>query len=303
MSNKIITSVDLEGKEVKVLVKKPTPKNYRDSQMAYNSAMRVALDNGAMFKDKLRSYYVEQKIWDENKEKEYQRILKSIQSLEKQLKEGGIALKQARGLALSLKKARGEFSALIAERQSFEANSAESQAENARFNFLIAACVCDPNGTPKWKNVEAYDEDAQQPWANEAAQELANMLYGLEPDYEKRLTENQFLIKYKFADKDLSLINADGHKVDLEGRLINDEGRFVAYRESGEQYFVDIDGNEVTETGEPIIHFSPFLDDDGNPIVEESAEQPEEKVEEVSVQSDAVEPEKPVEVEAPTPVE
>lgn len=280
MLDKTITSVDLDGKEVKILVKKPTANNYRDSQMAYNKALRKALDSGAMFREKLRSYYLEQKIWDEKKEKDYNDIIKTIQSLEKKLKEGGIALKAAKSLAIDLKKQRSKLSSLIAEKQSFEANSAESQAENARFNFLVSACICDTNGKPKWDTVEGYDNDAEQPWASAAAQELANMLYGLESDYEKKLTENQFLLKYKFVRDDLSLINADGHTVDLEGRLINDESRYVAYREDGTQYFVDVDGNEVTESGELTITFSPFLDDDGNPIVEEAVKV-EEKVEEV----------------------
>lgn len=264
-----VESVDLDGNKVKLVVKSPTPKVYRDSQIAYNKALRSALESGAMLRDKLQSYYQEQNIWNDAKEQQYQDVLKAIQELEKRLKKGGIALKEAKRVALDLKTKRAEFTSLISERQSFDVNSAESQAENARFNFLVSACVCGTDGQQKWKSVDAYDEDALQPWANAAAQELANMLYGLDTSYEEKLVENQFLLKYKFVDKTFNLLNDKGHPVDAEGRLINSEGRFVAYRDSGEQYFVDVNGNEVDELGQPVLEFSPFLDDDGNPVVDE----------------------------------
>lgn len=273
--DKLIESVDLDGVEVKVIVKRPSPNTYRDSQIAYNKAFRKALEAGALLKDKLHNYFKEQGIWDDKKEAQYNTLLDEIRNREMALKKGGVPLKAARDNALKLRDAREKFTALIAEKQAHSANCAESQADNARFNHLVTTCVCHENGTPVWKEVEAYDADGLQPWAIEAAQELAQMLYGLDPDYDKGLIENQFLMKYKFADESLRLLNKDGHLIDNEGRLINDEGRFVAYRENGDQYFINIDGEEVDALGEVVFTFSPFLDDDGNPIEEDSDESQE----------------------------
>ena len=54
-----VTSKDNDGNEVKVLVKKPTPQEYRDSQIAYNQAFRKALDSGAFIRQKLNDYMIE----------------------------------------------------------------------------------------------------------------------------------------------------------------------------------------------------------------------------------------------------
>lgn len=252
-----------------VYLKKPSVKDHRDSQAAYNKAFRQALENGAILKRKLNDYMVEQGVWDEAKEKRYQTIMREISNRESALKAGGIPLKKAKEMALEMRRFRAEFNELISERQSYENNTAEGQADNARFDQLIMCCVVDQNGNRIWNSSEDYERDSVEPWANKAASELANDLYGLDPNYYNNLPENQFLIKYKFVNKDLRLINKDGHLVDTSGRLINDQGRYVAYRDNGGQYFVDYEGNEIDENGERIVKFEPFLDDDGNPIADD----------------------------------
>jgi hypothetical protein len=270
---KKVDSVDNKGKEVTVYLKKPNVKDYRESQAAYNKAFRTALENGAILKQKLNDYMREQGVWDDKKESKYRGILKQIGDNESALKSGGIPLQKAREIALQTRKLRAEFNELISERQQYENNSAEGQADNARFDAFVISCVVDQNGNRIWKSLEEYENSSNETWANRAASELASDLYGLDPDYYNNLFENQFLTKYKFANKDLRLINKDGHLIDASGKLINEDGRYVAYRENGEQYFVDFDGNEVDENGEKLIQFSPFLDDDGKPVlVEEDTE-------------------------------
>ena len=53
-----------------VIVRKPTPKEYRDSQIAYNQAFRKALDSGAFLRQKLNDYMIEEGIWDDEKEEQ-----------------------------------------------------------------------------------------------------------------------------------------------------------------------------------------------------------------------------------------
>jgi len=98
-----------------------------------------------------------------------------------------------------------------------------------------------------------------------AASNLAMMLYGIDPDYEKRLPENEFLKKYKFVDNELNFIDKQGRRVDSEGRLVNEDGRYI--NEEGK--LVDVDGNLVDEDGNYIVDFTPFLDESGKPIKEE----------------------------------
>ena len=72
--------------DVKVLVKKPTKKEFNDSQIVYNKAMREALENKAFLRGKLNSYLEEQGIWDKDKEAKYQKFISDINSKEMILK-------------------------------------------------------------------------------------------------------------------------------------------------------------------------------------------------------------------------
>lgn len=268
----VITGKDLKGNEVTVLVVKPSPDIYRDSQTAYNKAFREALESGALLRQKLTDYMEKQGIWDDTKQKAYDKLLDEINAKGEALQKGGIPIKDAREVALSMRKQRGEFRSLIAERSALDTNSVEGQADNARFNALICLCVLDPNTKkPIFQKQEDYDNLAEEPWAVKAAGSLANMIYEIDPNYDANLTENKFLVNYDFANEELRLVNADGHLIAIDEedgteRLINEGGRYVAYHEDGTQYFINMDGEEIDQEGEKVLEFSPFLDDSGKPI-------------------------------------
>ena len=133
---KTIESVDNDGNTVKVLIKNPTAKQYRDSQVEYNKAFRVALDSGALLRQKINDHMVDQGIWGEEKEKKYQKFLTDINEKEDLLKGGGVKLSDAKAAALKLRELRDGFKDLIAERNSLDTNSAEGQADNARFGCV-----------------------------------------------------------------------------------------------------------------------------------------------------------------------
>jgi hypothetical protein len=268
-----VEGLDSDNNVVKVIVKQPTVKDYRDAQLSYNKAFREALESGAILRQKLNDYLEKQDIWDEHKQKQYDALIEQIQAQEEVIKSGGIPLKQAKETAIKLRVLRSEFRGLIAEKQTYESNTAEGQADNIRFNFLVSRCVFKEDGiTRVWANMDDYDKSGNEQWAVNAASELAQIIYGLDSDYDKNLVENKFLVNYKFARDDLRLVNKDGHLIDADGRLINEESRFVAYKEDGSLYFVDRDGNEVTPEGDKLVDFKPFLDDEGNPVILDSEE-------------------------------
>ena len=251
---RIIEGVDNDGNTIKTLIRQPTPQDYRDSQVQYNETFRKALDSGALLRQKLTDYMKDQGIWDDEKQKQNDQYIKDISMREDALKAGGIRLSEAKNIAFELRDLRANFRELLSERNALDQNSAEGQADNARFSELIRVCMLDPNTRQtKFPDQAAYDSQADQPWVVEAAAELASMIYGLDPDYDKNLEENKFLKEFKFVDKDLRFINKEGHFVDADGRLVDEEGRFIAYRtEEGkknkdpkEVYFVNMDGEEV----------------------------------------------------------
>jgi hypothetical protein len=292
-----VNAKDKNDKDVTVWVKRPSTSEYKDSQIEYNKAFREALEGGAILKKKLGEYMRAQGLWDDTKDSEEKKLLAVVSKEEGKLKKGGIPLEDAKEIALELKKTRAKFRNLIAERTLLDSNTVEGQSDNARFNALVTLCVLGKDKvTPMFENLEKYDKSGDQPWAIEAASELASLIYELDPNYDNTLEENKFLKNYNFANKENQLINSDGHPVFLDQEtdkehLIETDGlRFVAYRtEEGYQkqdeedrYYVNRDGVEINEDGDLVVDdFAPFLDDSGKPIpVPISAEEAEKAAEE-----------------------
>ena len=290
----MIDSLDSDGNVVKVALKNPGAEEYNQSQMEYNKAFRRALDSGALLRQKLEDYMVEQNIWNEVKQKRSEELLEEINAKEKALKGGDIKLSEAKEIALSMRVLRAEFRELLSERNQLDQNSVEGQADNARFSELVRLCMHNPNTKkPYFPTQKDYDSAAAQPWVAEAASKLANIIYGLDPNYDNKLVENKFLKEFNFVNDDLRLVNNDGHLIDFEGRLIDDDGRYVAYRSKkaeleqdvDKRYFVNIDGQEVVarvdDDGDEewvtkdMLERKTFLDDDGNPILSPSCKESE----------------------------
>ena len=263
-ANKKVVKVEIGGKEVELAVLRPNAKQRQEAQKVYNKAFREAVESGAILRAKIESVMREQKLWDDQKEAELRKLQASISEKERKVRSGGIKLSEARDLALQLRRDRAELRGLNSERMSLDNNSAEAQADNAQFNYWVSVCTVHANdGKPYFKSYEEYMNKEDDPAVGPAAGALAKIIYNLEDDYEKKLPENQFLVKYKFADESLHLVDKQGRKVDAEGRLVDDNGRYI--NEAGQ--FVDREGNLVDEEGNFVVDEKPFLDDEGNPIV------------------------------------
>mgnify|MGYP001400676776 FL=1 len=288
-----INSVDLDGEKKKVFLQIPASEENKEAQLAYNKAFKEALQSGAILRQKLQRVMNEQGIWDDEKETQYQAILRDLNEGEKRLSRGGISLAEARQLAIDMRRRRVEFRSLIAERSSMDSNTAEGQADNERFSHLVYVCLKNASGKRLFKSKDEYEDNANQPFVIEAAGQLAEKLYGLDPDYDKNLPENKFLEAYKFSDNATRLINKDGHLIDIDNqgveRLIDENGRFVAYDEEDKSYFVDKDGEKLNEDGDYEGGFTPFLDDQGKPV-EVPSEEEEEVIEEEAVEAEEPKP-------------
>lgn len=256
---------NVDGRDQEFAIRSPSLADQREAQKVYNQAFSDAVKSGCIVRARLDDLLKEQGLWDDNKQIKFNTIQQEILDCEKSLAKGGISLKSAKEIAIKMKKLREDLRDLISVRTNLDNHTAEGQADNARFNYLIASSLVYSSTKEKYfKSYEDYLARASEPIAIKAAQLLANMLYGLDSDYEKKLPENKFLIKYKFVDDRLRLVNKDGRLVDAEGRLIDEFGRFI--NEKGE--YVDKNGNLVDANGDYVTDFKPFIDDDGNPVIE-----------------------------------
>lgn len=256
--------VTVDGVEKEFLVRSPSLNDQREAQKVYNQAFTDAIKSKSVVRAKLDDLLEDQGLWNAEKQAKFTSLQKELLDGEKRLAKGGFSVNEARDLAIKMKGIRDEIRELISVRTSLDNHSAEGQADNARFNYLVSSCVVyNDTKEPYFKNMEDYLNRATESVALLGAQNLANMLYGLDNDYESTLPENKFLKKYKFVDDKLRFIDKKGRLIDSEGRLIDESGRFID--DNGN--FVDKYGNKVDADGDYVVEPEPFLDENGQPIV------------------------------------
>lgn len=264
-------TVTINEKEVTLSVVTPSSKDQKEAGKIYNNAFTEALKSKAVVRARLDDLLVDQGLWDETKQQQFEQLQREILESEQKLAKGGISLQQAKEVAMAMRKTRDEIRELISVKTNLDVHTAEGQADNAKFNYLVYACtVYKDNRNKFFSSYDNYLERSSELPAIMAAQNLANMIYGLEADYESKLPENKFLKDYKFVDEKLRLINKEGKLVDEKGRLVDETGRLI--NEEGK--FVDRFGNLITEDGEYDVTFTPFLDENGEPIILETAPPP-----------------------------
>lgn len=263
MKTKLFTTkIDNQDKEI--LVKTPSLNDQREAQKVYNQAFTDAIKSKSVVRAKLDDLLKDQGLWSDEKQAQFNLLQKEILEGEKRLAKGGFSINEAKDLAISIKAKRDEIRELISVRTSLDNHSAEGQADNARFNYLVSVCVVyNDSKEPVFKDMEDYLNRSTEEISLLGAQNLANMLYGLDNDYESNLPENKFLKKYKFVDDQLRLVDKKGRLIDADGRLIDSENRFI----DEEGNFVDKFGNRVDKNGDYIVEAEPFLDEDGKPII------------------------------------
>ncbi|NBV99897.1 MAG: hypothetical protein EBR67_10420 [Proteobacteria bacterium] len=267
--NEATFNATVDGKDIVFELKPLTIAAQREAQKVYNQAFSDAIKTGSIVRAKLDDLLKEQGLWDEKKETKFKTIQKQLLDKEKKLAEGGISIKQAKTIAIEMKKLRLEMRDLIANRTELDNHTAEGQADNARFNYMVSASVVYKDSQkPYFNNYEDYLNRSSSEVAIKAAQKLASAIYGLDSDFEKKLPENKFLLQYKLVDESLNYIDKNNRRIDEDGRLIDESGRYVD--EQGN--FVDKEGNPVSESGDYIVNFTPFLDDDGKPIILDKTE-------------------------------
>ena len=262
MSNFTFTA-QVDGKDTEFEIKAATLADQREAQKVYNQAFSDAVKSGSIVRARLDDLLKEQGLWDKSKDQQWGTLQQKILDRERRLSKGGISLKEAKKIAVEMKKLRIEMRNFIAVKTELDTHTAEGQADNARFNYLVSAClVYKDTQKTYFSSYEDYLNRSSELIAILAAQKLASIMYGLDSDFEKKLPENKFLIKYKLVDDTLDYVDEKGRKVDEEGRLVDEYGRFI--NEKGE--YIDKDGNPVDASGDYAFEFQPFLDDEGKPI-------------------------------------
>ena len=270
----VIKTKDENDKDINILVKKPTAKNISDAQRYSTMTWTEAIQSGILTRKELDNVLEERGLWSKGKQEQYEKLTHGINERELKLAKGGIKLSRAKKLALEIRDMRIDLRVLISERTVMDANTAEGMADNARFDYFVSCCTFTEDDDRFFKDVDDYKERSSEQAAADAATKLADVIYDLDENFEVKLPENQFLMEHKLVDDTLRFINDKGEYVDSDGRLVNDEGRYI--NKDGD--LVDMEGHLINSEGDCVVpDRKPFLDEDGNPISNDSEDSPEEK--------------------------
>jgi len=270
INEKVVNYTDKEGTERFVIAIRPKSKHHADAaKLASRTFAELVNDKNdddnhtAILRSQLTDYMKANGLWSDEKEKELKDLIESIGKNERLLAKGNIKLLEAKELAIQIRRDRLNQTLLLAKQRELDEHTVEGQIENIRFDYLVSVCIVDENRQQIFNNIDDYYDNGDKDHVIKAVSELANMLYGLDPDWEQDLPENKFLKKYGLCNDNLHLVNEDNHLVDTDGRLINEDGRFL----NKDGNFVDEHGDLVDEKGNAIEEFSPFLDEEDNPVV------------------------------------
>lgn len=270
-------SFEVNGKSY--AVRRPKVDEIRKANEVRSQSFNEALQRGDMLREQLESELRKRKLWSDSREEEYQGLRQSILDGEYKLKKGGIKLAKAKKVAMDMSESRQQMITLLSSRTDLDSNTCEGKADAARFNYLFAVClVYDDTDESYFDNgLDDYLLNQDDPVALAGASHFYYLLSGSE-NVDERLPENQFLKRFNFVNEDYRLVDDDGKLVDGEGRHIDEYGSLIRWTSDEEFEYIDTEGRKVNDSGDYEVEFTPFLDDEGDPIeeaVEDEAEEEE----------------------------
>lgn len=239
------------GQEVEV--RKPTAKQLTDAQL-HSSKLFVRLINEkdevgnptAIFRSQLVEKMKQFGLWsDEDERRLTTEIDKDIRAKEVEATHTK-SKSVAKDLAFQINKLRGEKLRLIYKKSQLDLYTVEAQVDNAKFDYLVSACVYNSDGTRLYPSVEKYIEVSESDDASLVATELSKVIYSTDSGWQDKLAEQKIFKKLGLVDEKGNLLVDDkGNKLDSDGFRLNEAGQRVD--DDGNLIEVDLDSVEYTE--------------------------------------------------------
>jgi hypothetical protein len=221
-----LVSKDTSGKEVTLVIKKPNHMQMTEAQFYAATIFKKARESGMVLRANLDEWLAEQNLWTEKDKEEVkeleQKIEAGINLLKSKKHPDGtlVKLSEGRQIAVDMSLARFKLQLLYSKKQSYDEFTVEGAVDNARFDYLVSTCVYDEEGKQLFTDVEDYYSRKSEPHIAEAAGKLAAMTFEMDEDWQKKLPENEFLLKYKFVNDELKFVDKDGKPVNMRGEPI-----------------------------------------------------------------------------------
>lgn len=212
-------------------VTKPSARQEKDGMIVFAKTLTKALKEGIMSHDKLDKVIRDEGVWDDDKQKKVLEIAEFLTVGIHKLSAGGIKLSDARTLAIQMRTKRFEYIQLVLEKTRLEGCTAEAIADRERTDFFVSVCVKNSDGSKVFSSLEDYQEKQDSELGNVVSSKFAKLYNGYEEDLGfSKYPENEFLLKYKFTNEKLELVDKDGKFVDVEGNTM-EEPQKVEFKE------------------------------------------------------------------------
>ena len=255
------------GDEVKKIeVHKPTPKVEAQANMesskVFARLIKQKNDDGTaafILRSQLNDYLANAGVYTKQDIDDLGEFSDRIKELEEILSKGGKKKSEGKAAAIELKRLRIAMYTLLLKQAEYDKNTVEHYSENARMDYFVTKCITFEGGGTIFKSVEDYENDeVMQVALAEPIRELAAIVSSYDPDFEKNLPENKFLIKYGYANQDLRLINKDGQFVDENGNLVDQDGNKISKEEKVDEFVEFFDDDIAVENNEPTVEVDPL---------------------------------------------
>lgn len=269
-TEKIINTLDADGKDLKLRVIKPTNKIAQQANMLYNAKISELIrSNGVgsarlLLRSEVETYLAINGIWTERDVAKIEDLSLAIRAHELLLMRGGISLEKGRKLAIKMGEMRTEILTLAAKRNQLDSATIETVAEDYKFNVLVSECTfhADTN-TRYFTSHDDYIERGDEVASIVAAEQLSHMLYGYNPNFGIELFENQWLQKAGYMNDGGRYVNRNGQLIDRQGKLVDEAGRYID--DKGD--YTDQEGRAVDMTGDFLVKdVLPFTDENGGEV-------------------------------------
>lgn len=280
--NAFVAKVD--GKEMEVLVIMPTGTDLKEAEQYAGKVFRKEVEAGTWLMIEAEKIMRQRNIWNDEMDKRYAETKRKLLDNEVKIMKRTVPLQKGKhgqydkntyyGLCLEMRELRNELIELTEIRSSLEKETAEGRANNAKINYLMyCSMVYNKSRKRIFSSYEDFEVKSNRTEQNKDWFDLIikgsnifqELYFGLQSNISDLLPENLWLKKYGFVDDSYHLVNPEGKRINLKGQLVDENGRPVD--ENGN--LIDINGNPFSEDGSYLIEPKPFIDEKGEPILDD----------------------------------
>ena len=186
------------------VVKKPSQKEINSAKKFSSIKFREYVQDGMILRDELDRVLQDRNYWTEEKKKELKQVTEKIEANIEELKKK-LSKEKKKEVAIQTKYLRVAFNILSSQQNEVFKHTVESRVDDDYFDFLVSERVFTESGEKVYASFDEYQERSTETLAIKAANKLAEMVYGLDPDWQEKLPENEILKELDLLDEDLNL--------------------------------------------------------------------------------------------------